>query len=75
MIIYIDYLFVPTIYLFLFRCAYDDGTNVGITHIRILGAKVVVARLAGYIEFFEVGYGKIKLTLIFGVLEHTFLSS
>ena len=40
---------------FWFRCAYDDGSNVGITHIRVLGAKVVVARLAGYIEFFEVG--------------------
>ena len=37
------------------RCAYDDGSNVGITHIRVLGAKVVVVRLAGYIEFFEVG--------------------
>ena len=37
------------------RCAYDDGSNVGITHVRVLGAKVVVARLAGYIEFFEVG--------------------
>ena len=28
---------------------------MGITHVRVLGAKVVVARLAGYIEFFEVG--------------------
>ena len=28
---------------------------MGITHIRVLGAKVVIARLAGYIEFFEVG--------------------
>jgi hypothetical protein len=27
---------------------------VGITHIRLLGCKVVLARLAGYIEFLEV---------------------
>ncbi|TRY79121.1 hypothetical protein TCAL_05977 [Tigriopus californicus] len=36
-----------------FKCAYDDGTGIGVTHIKMIGHKVVLARLAGYIEFLE----------------------
>ncbi len=37
-----------------FQYTYDDGCGVGATHLRIVsaGAKVIAARLPGYIEFF-----------------------
>ncbi len=44
---------------FFSKSRYDDDCGVGVTHLRIVsgGAKVVAARLAGFIEFFALSCG------------------
>ena len=37
-----------------FKGLYKDDTGVGITHLKLIRSKLVLARLAGYIEFLEV---------------------
>ena len=35
------------------KCVHDDGKGIGITHLKLCGFKLVIARLSGHLECLE----------------------
>lgn len=37
----------------MFQCVYDNGTGMGVTSVKIVGSRVIVALLSGTLEFLQ----------------------